>query len=186
MESDMSNMPLLITIGLAFCGYIVAFLNGAHVAKRKDRLELLNKQMANFYGPLYVASHVGRAAVTAFFTSIGIKLDIDKDLPLKNPLTKEQEVEYRIWVENVLMPINDWCEKLMRENAHLIREKRMPKCILDFFGHVSVYRAVIAKWEKKDFSQIYSAIPFPNELHSYATKSYNELKDEQLGLINSL
>jgi hypothetical protein len=180
----MSPTTLIITIVLALGGYLATYINNVLVEKRKQRLELVNKRINNFYGPLYVAAEVGRASITAFFVAIGRQIDIDRDLPLEQPLTKEDEAEYRIWIENVFMPVNEWCEGVVRENAYLIREKDMPQCILDFVAHVSCYKAIIAKWKKKDYSQIQAGINYPKELYGYAAKSYNELKREQLRLIN--
>jgi len=177
------NATLTITIILAFVGYIAAYVNNVVIEKRRQRLDLINKRINNLYGPLYVSVEVGRAALTGFFTTIHRTIDIDKDLPLKEPLAKDEEAEYRIWVENVLMPINNWCEGVIRENAHLIKEREMPKCIVDYIAHVSTYKVIIAKWKTGDFSKIYSVIPYPEKLRSYAVKSYNDLKVEQLRLI---
>ncbi|SRR5712692_5366355 len=177
---------LIITIILAFVGYAATYVNNALVERRKERLDLINKRINNFYGPLYVAVEVSQASLVAFFATIHKTIDIERELPLNKPFTKEEEAEYRIWMENVLMPINEWCERIVRENAYLIREKDMPTCILDFVSSVSAYKVLIAKWKKKNFSEVYSAIPYPKDLHGYAAESYNDLKEEQLRLIKEL
>jgi hypothetical protein len=177
------NETLIITIILAFIGYIATYINNALMEKRKQNLELINKRINNFYGPLYVAVEVGRASIKAFFASINKKIDIDNDLPMQEPFSDKEEAEYRIWLENVFMPLNEWCEIVMRENAYLIIEEGMPPCILEYFSHVYTYKAIIGKWKKNDFTEIYSAIPYPKELYKYATESYNDLKKEQLNLI---
>lgn len=180
------TISIIVTIVLAVAGFIAAYLNNYASEKRKQRFELVNKKLNNLYGPLFVATEVGRASVTGFFASIGRKIDIDKDLPLTEPLSKEEEEEYRIWVQKVFMPTNEWCENVVRENAYLINEQHMPECVLRFISHVSCYKAIIAKWETKKYNEIYSPIPFPKELNEYAVSSYNDLKKEQLKLIEKM
>jgi len=94
--------------------------------------------------------------------------------------------QWRIWVENVFMPLNLQVEKIILENAYLIRERAVPECLLKFVTHVSAYKAVLKSWEKGDLSEWTSTIPFPKELQTYAADSYAELKQEQLRLIGKL
>jgi len=82
--------------------------------------------------------------------------------------------------------MNLWCERILLENAHLLREREMPVCILQFITHVSSYKAVVRKWEVGDFSERFSLIDFPEDLRSYATDAYQALKEEQLRLIGKL
>jgi hypothetical protein len=91
--------------------------------------------------------------------------------------------EWQIWVENVFMPMNEFCEKVILENAYLIREKDMPECLLYFVTHVSSYKAILPKWNARDFSEYTPLIAFPSGLTEYAEQSYRELKKEQLRMI---
>ena len=45
-----------LTILLAFVGYLTAFMSDRMLARRKDKLDLVNRRLNEFYGPLYVAS----------------------------------------------------------------------------------------------------------------------------------
>jgi hypothetical protein len=180
------TLTLTITIVLALAGYLATYLNNALTEKRRQRLELTNKRLNNFYGPLFVAVEVARASVKGFFTTIGRNIDVDKDLPLTEPFNRKDEAEYRLWVENVFLPMNEWCAKVIRENAYLVKEKEMPACVLEFMSHVSTYQAITAKWRKKDYSQTYSVIPYPGSLGNYARESYKALKEEQLKLLERL
>lgn len=176
------TLALVITVALALIGYIATYVNNLILTRRKERLDLINKAINDFYGPLYVIAHVGQTAYAAFVAKIG-KGD---DANLEKPLTENQFAEWRLWVINVFMPMNERCETLLLDNAYLIRERDIPECILRFVTHISAYKAVIKKWESGDYSEQFSIVDFPDELLSYATNTYRSLKDEQLRLIGKL
>jgi hypothetical protein len=74
-------------------------------------------------------------------------------------------------------------EDLILRKAHLIRESEMPECLVRFVAHNAAYKAVLKKWANSDFSEYLSIIDFPNEIEDYASRSYQELKAEQVRLI---
>ena len=180
---QLPTIALIVTIALAFAGYLAAYVNNLVLTKRKERLDFINKAINDFYGPLYVTTHVGQTAYMAFVTKIRRG---DDPFFLEQPLTDEEFAEWRLWVTNVFMPMNERYEKILLENAYLIQEREMPECILRFVTHVSAFKAVIKKWESGDFSEQFSIIEFPQELLGYATNAYLSLKDEQLRLIGKL
>ena len=55
-------VSLVITVILALTGYIATYANNLRLARRKERLDLINKRIDEFYGPLYVASQAGYIA----------------------------------------------------------------------------------------------------------------------------
>lgn len=173
---------LIITVTLAFVGYFATYITNLILARRKERLDFINKAINDFYGPLYVVTHAGDTAYNAFVTKLGKANDPN----LEKPLTSEEFAEWRIWIINVFMPMNEWLEKLLLGNAYLVQERDMPECILLFITHVSAYKTVIKKWESGDYSEHFSVIDYPEELLDYAAKAYRSLKDEQLRLIGKL
>ena len=63
----------------------------------------------------------------------------------------------------------------------------MPECLLNFVAHIASVKRAQKKWGEEDFSMgSYPLIHFPQEINEYATNSYQELKAEQLKLINEL
>jgi hypothetical protein len=170
---------LAVTVALAFIGYIAAYINNVLIARRRERLDLINRQISDFYGPLYVTTTVGATAYNALVTKLGREHDPD----LKEPLSESEFREWRLWVTHVFMPMNEWSEKLLLENAYLLREERLPESLHRFITHVAAYKAVVRKWEEEDFSEQHSIINFPDDLLDYAAHSYRELKSEQLRLL---
>jgi len=177
----MSNeiLSLTITVALAFIGYLATYLNSLRLSKRREQLDLLDKRIKEFYGPLYVSSEVGKIAYETLLEKLGKKAVFDPDFPP----TEEELIEWRVWSKSVFFPLNEFREKLILENAYLIREEKMPDCLLRFVTHVSAYKAILAKWELGDFSENTPALDFPVELVEYSASSYRELKAEQLKLI---
>ncbi|HXT72193.1 MAG TPA: hypothetical protein VN700_20725 [Vicinamibacterales bacterium] len=173
------NTAVAISIALGLGGYLATYVNNLVVERRRERLAFVNKQLTSFYGPLYVAVMVGKTAYDALVARLGRRHDPDLD----SPLAEAELAEWRVWVAHVFMPMNLWCERIMLENAHLLRERELPQCILQFIGHVAAYKAVVRKWQDGDFSDQFSLIDYPEDLQTYATRAYVELKTEQLRLI---
>ena len=172
---------VIATVSLAFLGYIVTYVVNLLLNRRKERLELINKQINEFYGPLFIAYEAGKISFRALEKKFDKKkMLIDRVAP--NP-DDESYKEWRLWLVNVLMPLNDFREKIILDKAYLIREEKMPTCLLNFIAHVAAYKVVIKKWEQGDFSEHLSTIGFPDDLGDYVKKSYKELKQEQILLI---
>ena len=86
-------------------------------------------------------------------------------------------------MSNIFMPINLKMEQVIVENAHLIEGVAMPAPFLELLAHVEVYRAVIKKWEKNDFSEHTSYLDFPQEFEDYVSHAFVSLKRRQFHLI---
>ena len=178
----MEVVSLTVTVVLALTGYLITYLYSLQLSKRKEQLELIDKRIKDFYGPLYISIHVSRIAYETLLGKMGRKVIRDQD----NPLTEKELAEWRVWSKSIFRPLNESLEKLILGNAYLIREEEMPECLLKFVTHVSAYKANLAKWDMGDFSEHFTALDFPVEIDAYATKAYRELKAEQLRLIGKL
>lgn len=182
LSQALQTISLLVTIVLAFCGWLIAHRSARELARRKDELDLTNKRLNEFYGPLYVVSEVGKTAYNSLLRKLGRDAVFDASRPFAQ-LRKSEQDEWKIWVRHVYMPLNETIERLIVNNAYLIREEQVPKCLLDFVTHVVGYRAMLAKWELNDYTEYQSIMDFPAGLNEYASKSYSELKSEQTHLI---
>ena len=180
MFTSLSIPPdFLFAVVLALLGYFLTYLNNIRINKRNEKLELINKRINQFYGPLYVSINTSDVAYKAYLQKIEQRKSIDSGLSFNDYENKEWE----IWFESVFMPLNLFGEKVILENAYLIREAEMPKCLIDFLTHVSAYKALLRKWANGDKNEVMPLIDFPKELSEYIRDSYLELKKEQLRLI---
>ena len=166
-----------LTILLALVGYLATFMSAQVLARRKDKLDLVNRRLNEFYGPLYVASQAGNIAYRSLLNRMGKAQSF--------PILDSEMKEWMLWMTTIFMPLNDVREKIIIEKAYLIIEEQMPHCLLDFVTHVVGYKAVLAKWAKDDFSERRSTIGWPPEFDIYVERSYAALKAQQTRLLHS-
>ncbi len=176
LPGSLQNAAVL-TVVLAFAGYLVTFWGTRIMARRADQLRLVNQRLNEFYGPLYVATVAGNIAYQSLLDKQGKKKC--------HPIRDEDLKEWALWMTTIFMPLNDIREKIIIENAHLIVEEQMPQCLLDFVTHVVGYKALLSKWGEGDYSERRSTIGWPPEFDVYVERSYAALKAEQTRLLHS-
>ena len=168
----------ILTIIVAFTGYAITFMSAHMLARRRDKLRLVNKRLNEFYGPLYVASEAGNIAYRSLLNRLGKTQSY--------PILDSELKEWMLWMTTIFIPLNDQREKIIIGKAHLIVEERMPQCLLDFVTHVVGYKAVMTKWAEGDYSERRSTIGWPPEFDVYVRDSYAALKAEQMKLMQGL
>jgi hypothetical protein len=166
-----------LTILVAVVSYLGTFLSARMLARRKDELEMVNRRLDEFYGPLYVASQAGNIAYRSLLQKQGKSQSF--------PILDSEMKEWMLWMTTIFMPLNDTRERVIIEKAYLIIEEQMPRCLLDFVTHVVGYKAVLKKWSEGDYSERRSTIGWPPEFDAYVTRSYAALKAEQTQLLHS-
>jgi len=166
-----------LTVIVAFAGYMATMMSARMLARRRDKLRLVNKRLNEFYGPLYVASQAGHIAYKSLLKKQG--------KTQTHPIKDEELKEWVLWMTTIFMPLNDVREKIIIEKAYLIIEEQMPHCLLEFVTHVVGYKAVMAKWSEGDYSERRSTIGWPPEFDGYVQRSYDALKAEQTRLLHA-
>jgi hypothetical protein len=167
----------VLTIIIAFAGYLITIIGARMLNQHRDKLELVNKRLNEFYGPLYVASEAGNIAYRSLLKRQG--------KAVSEPILDSELKEWVLWTNTIFMPLNDIREKIIIEKAYLVVEEQMPQCLLDFVTHVVGYKAVMAKWAEGDFTERRSTIGWPPEFDIYVKKSFAALKAEQTSLLHS-
>jgi hypothetical protein len=166
----------IVTVILAFAGYLGTIISTRMRDHRRDKLRLVNKRLNEFYGPLYVASQAGNIAYRSLLKKQGKSQSF--------PILDDEMKEWVLWMTTIFMPLNDVREKIIIEKAYLIIEEQMPRCLLDFVTHVVGYKAVLAKWADGDYSERRSTIGWPPEFDGYVERSYQALKTRQTHLLH--
>jgi hypothetical protein len=172
----LSILLAALSIFLAFVGYLATAWSAKMLARRKDKLELVNRRLNEFYGPLYVASQAGNIAYRSLLRKQGKSQSF--------PILDSEMKDWMLWMTTIFMPLNDAREKIIIEKAYLIIEEQMPPCLLDFVTHVVGYKAVLAKWAEGDYSERRSTIGWPPEFDVYVERSYAALKAKQTRLLH--
>lgn len=185
--ADSSIIGTVISTGIASAmiagGWYFSHKSQRALAARKDRLVLLNEQLEKLYGPLCIACVEGKVAYQTLLKKLGRKTSIFED---GNHPSQEELAEWFHWMKHIFMPMNQLREKIILENTHLIYEKKIPDCFVEFSKHVVSYRALMAKWEENNFTETYSPIDFPAEFDPYVQSTFEKLKAEQSKLIGQI
>ncbi|MGO9438642.1 MAG: hypothetical protein ACLPH3_00050 [Terracidiphilus sp.] len=168
---------VILTVILALGGYLITSLSAHMLARRQEKLRLVNERLNEFYGPLYVASEAGDIAYRSLLKRQGKEKS--------DPILDSEMKEWMLWMTTIFMPLNNIREQIIIRKAHLIVEERMPQCLLDFVTHVVGYKAVLTKWAEGDYSERRSTIGWPPEFDIYVKRSYAALKAEQTRLMHS-
>lgn len=165
----------VVTVFLAFLGYFATYLNNLHISRRKDRLDRINKQLSELYGPMFSITHASTTAWKSFRDGYPPdKIISDNDLK-----------EWRLWMTVVFLPQNVRLYDLILNKSDLLIETAMPKCLLDFCAHTVALQAVIEKWKNEDYSEHYAVARYPRDIDQYARESYTRLKAEQSKLLGN-
>jgi hypothetical protein len=175
LQKLLDNATALAVL-LAFVGYLATAWSAKMLARRKDKLEHVNRRLNEFYGPLYVASQAGNIAYRSLLKKQG--------KTQSHPILDGEMKEWMLWMTTIFMPLNDVREKIIIEKAYLIVEEQMPHCLLDFVTHVVGYKAVLSKWAEGDYSERRSTIGWPPEFDAYVAHSYAALKAQQTRLLH--
>lgn len=166
---------------MAVLGYLAKYLNDIRIAKRKDRLDRVNRQLKEFYGPLLSLTASSNATWTEFRKKYRnhLKSYFDKNDP---PTEKDLEI-WRTWIITVFQPLNKDMYDLILANGDLIIENNFPKPLSDLCAHYESYKPIIVQWNGSNFKEHLSLLNYPLDIIEYAEKSYNKLKKEQNRLI---
>jgi hypothetical protein len=177
-------LTLAVPACVAIVGFFVAYINNLRLARRSDRIAWVNRQLNEFYGPLYALVKATDISWRAFRANHrpGGPFWGDPD----NPPSEADAAAWRLWMSLVFMPLNRQMRDLVVTHAQLLVEDQVPGCLLTLCTHVSTYEAILGRWANEDFSEHVSAVPFPRqELTNYAEESFGPLKRRQQQLIKS-
>jgi hypothetical protein len=171
------------------------YRNNIEVERRKAELNFVSEQIKSLYGPLFALGQASSAAFRSFCKRYadGRQLDI----LIFNASTNRTEGTrlWRLWMGNVIMPINTKMEDIITSNSHLISGSAMPQSFVEFLAHVETYKAVIKNWEnvpldtvEKMNPEIYvdlhtSILDFPESFHGDVERTFAALKRRQEALL---
>jgi ADP-ribose pyrophosphatase YjhB (NUDIX family) len=167
-------LTLLVTVCLALIGYVYALF----LARRKDRLKRINRQLSDLYGPLYALSSTGAHVWGSFRRHHRIgKGSFWKD---DAPVDDKDADAFRTWMRSVFMPLNRQMMDLVVNRADLLVGTEIPGYLLELCAHISSYEALLMQWEKGDHSANEPYVNFPGrKLQEHAAEQFRRLKEEQ-------
>src|SRR4051812_11160709 len=168
-------------------GYVYKYQTDLKLLQRNDRLERINRQLSDFYGPLLALTRSSQRSWEAFRQRHRPPPERSFWKP-DPPITEEDAAAWRLWMTNVFVPMHQQMLDIVLTHADLIDESEMPLCLLDLCAHVSGYQAVLKQWESGEISVArvdnISVVNFPSQaLTDYASDAFDRLKAEQSRLL---
>jgi hypothetical protein len=165
-----------ITLALALIGYFAAYVNNLILARRREKLKRINRQLSELYGPMFGITHASDIAWQEFKKKYRFGKEFFGE---KKRLNSKEFGAFQLWMTTIFMPMNKRLFDLILSKSDLLIEADMPESMLRFCAHIAAYEAVLERWKNKDFSEIQSVIHYPGEINDYARKSFVQLKAEQ-------
>jgi hypothetical protein len=166
-------------ICIAVLGALLSYVNNRRLQRRQARLERLNAQLREFYGPLYATFQAQRIAHLRFVNTLrpGSSTLFAPDVP---PLNDEELRLWRLWAQSAHQHRSSRAYEVIISKAHLLIEDEMPPCLLKFCAHKAGYDVLIERWTQHDYTEHLSVVRHPgDELHNYLQQSFTRLKREQ-------
>lgn len=178
---DKQTIALIVSILLAFSGYLFTYFNAQATTQHKFRLSRINDQLRHLYGPLYALTLASESAWTAF---------VQKYAPGRAHLfepgrtpSAEELAAWRLWITTVIMPMNDQMEKIVKENWDLIENDEIQQPFIELIAHISMYRTVIERWKSSDFTEHRAEIRFPVRFNALVKEHHDRLRARQRMLL---
>jgi hypothetical protein len=179
METE-AIITVVVTVAIAASGYAVKYWSDVRLAAREARLARINRQLSEFYGPMYAMAQAGQAAFTALWERSGR----DPKAVLHDAPDERFTPIWQSWMTHIFMPLNRRMVSLVVDKADLLDEDEMPESLWMLCAHVYGYEGILRQWETGDDSQLTSAVVFPRQpLRDYVGRRFNELKVEQVRLL---
>jgi hypothetical protein len=164
------------------------FITSLNLDKRRAELRFVSDQIQLLYGPLYALHSASENAFRSF-----VLLHANPDGNIDDvPLTVHNFHFWRLWMTEVMMPLNLRMEQAIVENAHLIDGAAIPNSFQAFLSHVASYKAAIKGWkdaeqagslEKLTARDHVGIIDFPGEFKQDVEVAYKKLRQRQLNLL---
>ncbi|MGW2617777.1 hypothetical protein [Streptomyces sp. NPDC001500] len=174
---------VILTVGLAFIGYLATYLNGLRLTQRQARLARVNVQLSDFYGPLFALMEAN-SRVYDTFSEMYARPDGRDPFHHDLPPTEQELARWRTWATTVFIPNIQAMRDVVVTKADLLIEEEMPSVLLQLCAHVAGYEITAAQWAEGNYEEHLSLIPFPGrELREYTRDRFSHLKSEQAKLL---
>jgi len=170
--------------GLAVFGYLFTYYHTKVSDERKQRIDRVNQQLREFYGPLLSCVSASKSSYDAMVrqhspdgTVAGFQRAI-----LSDPQGKEGQV-YRRWMFEVLQPLNEKASNIVVKHIDLLDTPKVEPLLLQLVAHVAAYKVILSRWKEGDVSTEVVVLSYPDRLVDYIRTEFARLKKLQATLI---
>ena len=186
MLSFVEDNGVLIGLLAAVIGWLITWSLNRVEAARQRRLERVDRQIRDLYGPVYVrlramrelwdaflAEHPRRHGEPSYFIDDGASN------------TDDEKTRWCLWMSTVFLPMNREARDIVLANMDLFDGHEVPAPVLDFIIHVGGYDAIEAQWNSGDHSRYVSFINFPREFEEFIGEQYKNCLARQGKLLTN-
>ena len=168
------------SVMVAVLAFVLNQWGQARGERRQARLERVNAQLRNLYGPLKALTDSNEAVWRAMRASYLP----DERIRRSGVASNEQDRrEWNGWLTHALMPTNRQMRNLIVQNAHLLIEQELPEPLRTFCAHVAALEVELARGAAEVPTEP-ALIHHPGpRLAEYLDVAYASLKREQERLI---
>ncbi|KAJ9526809.1 hypothetical protein QJQ45_017451 [Haematococcus lacustris] len=167
----------------AILGYCFTFYNAQVQEQRKARLERVNQQLKDLYGPLLACVTATKSAYEAMVrqhSPDGSRQALQSAL-LARPYGPEAHA-FRLWMTSVLQPLNERAAAIVQGGFSLLEGVALEPQLLQLVAHVSASRVVLERWAQGELATG-SAISYPDKLEGMVRQEFARLKARQAELL---
>ena len=179
-----SPSSIAMTVFFAVIGYISTALHTLRAQQHRGRVERVNQQLRELYGPLLACVTASKASYDAMLSQAkrdGIEPEKFRQRMRANP-SGPAAAAYREWVKAVLMPLSEQAARRVIDRADLLEGSGMEPHLMQLVAHVSAYKVVMARWAEGSTTD-FSAMPYPDGILDWINESYAMLKQRQADLL---
>jgi hypothetical protein len=170
MTIDTRIAVAIITGSLSIIG---GFLINFYIRKKEDKtkrlqikLEYLNKQIEELYGPLY-----------SYIQQIFNYWDVQQELISPNDINNQDRDRIIIFFrEKYFYPLHNQIRDLLKNKFNLIEGNKLPESFRKYLQHSTLETTQITLWNELNIdTQHTNGIPWPNEFENDVKKTLDVL-----------
>lgn len=166
---------------VAVLAYVLNQRGEVRRARRQARLDRLDAQLKELYGPLLVLVESNERTWDAFRER---HLPSREDRQSAGGLTEEQRRLWRRWVLTVFMPTARRMREVVVTHGDLFAEDEIPPVIMEFCAHVASYEVTLVAWEAGEDEDV--LVRYPGDaLARYVRDAYRSLKAAQADVLRA-
>lgn len=173
---------ILVPVLTGIAGYLITYFNTKRIERNRNRLERINRQLDNFYGPILAIVQANEMAWRSFTSHF---LNGEKFYKKDNNPTRKELLIFYHWMDTVFMPNNEKLYKIIVEETSLLEDNEIPPPFLKLLAHYLEYKLYLDQMkESRKIEAVVVDTSYPGkELLCYCSASFAKLKAKQSKLV---
>lgn len=161
---------------IAVLAYWLNSLGETRRTVHRAKLEWVNSQLRELYGPLLVLTDVNETAWNEYKSRY-----LTEGTQRRRPevMTEQEKRRWKVWMSTVFAPAGLQMRDTIMRHGDLIIGNEMPKVVLDFCSHVSSLEVLLAEWNSSEEEEEVLVRHPGSEFVEYVRASYKHLKEVQ-------